>query len=398
MRIITSYAYTLNVANTEEAAMRFEIYRGVMDDWLQDQGINNPRSDSPTDTFTQLKRRDVSHEGARIDGFLLKQPILESSHLLHTRFDLAVSDKSLALFLQFSAERKTNRIAPASIQVGCPRALTTILDSGDWRCGLVRLRPHSRRVLGTAAGKQLRAEIMDSERTVPYVLLANLSESEEGWHQRDATEPYDDAYWEDFVNRLEDDLGGLAQLVDLDTSAANAIVPPDSPPKGRRQRPTIGYQPPEFSEWGMEGSLFRIFWPLGRQAFSPDLHPAWAPFEHYYDIEEDDGFDYPLHQGGSGKPPPSWVTLFRRHELMAVRPEIRDTIYEQAALQPVPELIDNVRQRHAYAERERLTASGDLDALEELYQEEIAEKTRPSIRCVKRLRDETTIWTSYGAS
>ena len=374
MRIITSYAYTLDVETAEEAALRFNIYRGVMDDWLRDQGINDPRADSPTDTYVQLKRRDISHEGAEIDGFLLRQPVLESSHLLHTRFDLAVSDKSLALFLQFSAERKTNRIAPASIPVGCPRALTTILDSGDWRCGLVRLRPHSRRILGADAGKGLRTEIMDPERTVPYVLLANLSESEEGWHQRDATEPYDDAHWEDFVNRLEDELGGLAQLVDLDTPAANALIPPDSPPQGLRQRPTIGNRTPEFSDWGMEGSLVRIIWPIGRQSFLPQLHPAWAPFEHYYEIDEDDGYDYPLHQGGSGKPPPSWVKLFRGHELMAVRPDIRDTIYEQAALQPVPELIENIRQRYADAERERLTASGDFEALEELYLEEIVER------------------------
>ncbi|MCY3568370.1 MAG: hypothetical protein OXH38_07055 [Chloroflexi bacterium] len=65
---------------------------------------------------------------------------------------------------------------------------------------------------------------------------------------------------------------------------------------------------------------------------------------------------------------------FERDQLMLLRRFVRDKIYEQAALQPVPELIDNVRRRYAIAERERITASGDLDALEELHQEEIAEK------------------------
>ena len=146
MRIITSYACTLDVATAEEAVWRFNLYRDVMDDWLRDQGVSDPRKDSPTDTFVQLKRHDAALEEARVDGFLFKQPILESSHVLHTRFDLAANEQSLALFLQFSVERLTNRIAPASIQVGCPRVLATILESGDWRSGQVRVRPHCRRV------------------------------------------------------------------------------------------------------------------------------------------------------------------------------------------------------------------------------------------------------------
>ena len=126
MRIITSYACTLDVETPEEAKWRFTLYRAVMDDWLRDEGITDPRADSPADSYVQLKRRDVSHDGSEIDGFLLKQPILESSHFLHTRFDLAFSEQSVALFLQFSVERRTNRIAPVSIELGCPRALATI--------------------------------------------------------------------------------------------------------------------------------------------------------------------------------------------------------------------------------------------------------------------------------
>ena len=34
MRIITSYACTLDVETAEEASWRFNLYRGVMDDWL----------------------------------------------------------------------------------------------------------------------------------------------------------------------------------------------------------------------------------------------------------------------------------------------------------------------------------------------------------------------------
>ncbi len=374
MRIITSYACTLDVETAEEASWRFNLYRGVMDDWLHDQGISDPRADSPSDTFIQLTRRDVSHEGAEIDGFLLKQPIEESSHVLHTRFDLGVRDCSLALFLQFSVERRTNRIAPTSIQIGCPRALATILDSGDWRSGQVRLRPHSRRAVGTNAGRQLHKEIMDPERTLPFVLLANLNDAEEGWHQRDTVDPYGDAEWGDFVNRLEDDLGGVAQLIDLDTSAANALIPPDLPPRKVRQRPALGYRPPQFSEWGMSGSLVRVYWPLGTQGFSPEQHPAWAPFEHYYEVDEDDAYDYPVHQGGSGMPPPSWVTLFRGHELMAVRSEIRDVVYEQAALQPLPALIDDIRRLHAASERERLTEDGDFREWQEYYDDELEQK------------------------
>ena len=366
MRIITSYACTLDVETSEEAAWRFNLYRSVMDDWLHDQGISDPRADTPDDTFIQLNRRDVSHQGAEIDGFLLKRPIEESSHILHTRFDLGVRDHSLALFLQFSVERRTVRIAPVGIQVGAPRAIQTILDSGNWMSGQARVRPHSRRVIGAEAGQQLARELMDPHRALPFVLLANLTEPEEGWHQRSNSQPYGDAVWADFVNRLEDDLGGIAQLVELDTSAANSLIPGDS--SRGRQRPTLGYQPPEFSEWGMNGSLIRIVWPIGRQGFFPDLHPAWAPFGHYYEVDDEDGYDYPVHQGGSGTPPPSWVNLFRGHELMAVRPEIRNTIYEQAALQPCPSLIEGIRREFEQTEREKLSEIGDWERMAQSFE------------------------------
>lgn len=367
MRIITSYACTLDVETAQEAVWRFNLYRGVMDDWLRAQGISNPREDSLPDTFVQLSRRDMSHDGAEIDGFSLKQPILESSHLLHTQFDLALSHQSLALFLQFSVERLTNRIAPASIQVGCPRALATILESGDWQSGQVRVRPHCRRIRGLEAGVQIRKEIADPNRTTPIVLLQNSLEQV-------SNGAYDGTVWADFVNRLEDDLGGVAQLVELDEFAADALIPPNDPPVRRGGVvPGLSFAR-QHHEWGMCGSIVRIVWPLDRDDFIPDRHPAWGPWENFYDVDDEDRYDYPIHYGGSGNVPDPWITLFRGHELMTVRSLIRDTIFEQAALQPVPKLIDDIRRRYATAERERLTASGDIEALEELYTEEISQR------------------------
>lgn len=368
MRIITSYACTLHVGTAEEAGWRFNLYRDVMDDWLRDQGIGDPRKDSPSDTFIQLKRRDVAHNGAQIDGFLLKQPILESSHVLHTTFDLAANDQSLALSLQFSLERKTNRIAPASIQVGCPRALATILESGDWRSGQVRVRPHCRRVFGTEAGHQIRDDIADRNRTTPIVLLANF-------RQWDEIEPYNGAVWGDFVNRLEDDLGGVAQLVELDELAADALIPPNDPPTKRGGVvPGLSFVR-EHREWGMCGSVVRIVWPLDRDEFVPDQHPAWGPWENFYEVDDEDRYDYPIHYGGSGSVPDPWITLFRGHELMGVRPTIRDTIYEQAALQPVPNLIDDIRRASEQAERERLADSDDWEGIAQSYERD-AERER----------------------
>ena len=342
MRIITSYACTLDVETVEEAAWRFNLYRGVMDDWLRDQGIGDPRTDSPSDAFIQLARRDVSHDGAEIDGFLLKQPILESSHRLHTRFDLAFRDQSLALFLQFSVERLTSRIAPASIQVGCPRALATILDTGDWRSGQVRVRPHCRRVFGTKAGRQLDSEIWDPNRTQPIVLIANL-EVPEWTPAYNRPEPYTEAEWQAFADTLEADIGAVAQIVEVDSLASRSLDPE------------------------MEGLLLWVVWPFGSEGFLPDRHPAWAPFDYYYEVEEGD-YDYDIHYGGSGMTHAEWTTLFRRHELMGLRPIVRDTIYEQAALQPIPELIEDIRRVYEQAERERLSATGDWEQIAQSYE------------------------------
>ena len=185
------------------------------------------------------------------------------------------------------------------------------------------------------------------------MLLANF-------RQWDRIEPYEDAVWADFVNRLEDDLGGVAQLVELDELAADALTPPNDAP-GLRERPVLGRSVVrQHREWGMCGSVVRIVWPLDRDDFVPEHHPAWAPWENFYEVDDEDRYDYPIHYGGTGSVPDPWITLFRGHELMGVRPAIRDTIYEQAAQQPVPELIDDIRRRHAAAERGRLANESEL--------------------------------------
>ena len=380
MRIITSYAYTLDVDTAEEAVSRFEIYRGIMDDWLRDQGISDPRVDLPADTYIELSRRDVSHEGAEIDGFLLKKPVLESSHLLHTRFDLAVADESLALFLQFSLERRTSRIAPVSYPVSCPRALQTILDAGNWKSGQARVRPHSRRMLGEEAGKGLRAEIEDPDRALPIVLLANFPDNKPLGEYQELIKPFDEDEWEDFINRVEDDLGGVALLVELDSASDDALLPPP-------RRDPVAEEPQELAglrirdlprprvrpsrRRAMHGAVVRIIWPLEIDGFDQNRHPAWAPYELFYD---DAGTFY--NDDGNNTEPPGWVGTFERDQLMLLRRYVRDMVYEQAALQPVPQLIDNIRRRYADAERERLTATGDIEILEELYREEIEERDR----------------------
>lgn len=380
MRIITSYAYTLEVETVDEAASRFQIYRDVMNDWLRDQGIRDPRVDLPADTYIELSRRDVSHEGEEIDGFLLKKPVLESSHLLHTRFDLAVADESLALFLQFSLERRTSRIAPVSYPVSCPRALQTILDAGNWKSGQARVRPHSRRAFGEETGKGLRAEIEDPDRALPIVLLANFPDNKPRGEYQKLIEPYNDDEWEDFINRVEDDLGGVALLVELDSASDDALLPPPS-------RDPVAEEPQEFAglripdlprprlsrrrRRAMHGAVVRIIWPLGTDGFDQNRHPAWAPYELFYD---DAGTFY--NDDGNNTEPPGWMGTFERDQLMLLRRYIRDMVYEQAALQPVPQLIDNIRRRYVAAERERLTATGDVEILEELYREEIEERDR----------------------
>ncbi len=361
MRIITSYACTLDVETSEEAVWRFNLYRGVMDDWLRDQGIGDPRVDSPADTFIQLTRRDVSHEGAEINGFLLKEPILESSHILHTRFDLAFSDRSLALFLQFSVERLTSRIAPVSYQVSCPRALQTILDAGNWKSGQARVRPHCRRAFGTEAGHQLKNEIWDPNRALPIVLIANL-EAPEWAPEFNHPEPYPEAEWQVFADALEADIGAVAQIVEVDSLASQSLDP------------------------DMEGILLWVVWPFGSEGFLPNRHPAWAPFDYYYEVEEGD-YNYDIHYGGSGMTHREWTTLFRRHELMGLRPTIRNTIYEQAALQPIPGLIEDIRRAYEQAERKRLADTGDWEQMAQSYERDVA-RERERADYAEERRDE----------
>ncbi len=383
MRIITSYAYTLDAESVEEAAWRFKVYQGVMDDWLRDQGVNDPREDSPADTYVQLKRRDISHSGAEIDGFLLQQPILESSHVLHTRFDLAVTDQSLALFLQFSLERKTSRIAPASYQISCPRALQTILDAGNWRSGQARVQPRCRPAFGREAGKTLRSEIQDSNRTLPIVLLANFPDNRPLGEYQELNQPYSDDEWEDFVNRIEDDLGGVALLAELDREGEDALLPTvlRSPFVENLKRPDreIPVLRTRDRSHGMCGAVVRIVWPLGTDDFNPTRHPAWAPHEVF--AHPDVGTYW--NDNGENTEPPDWMDTFERDQLMLLRRFVRDQIYEQAALQPVPRLIDDVREQCATAERERLAAErkrlAEENSFEEwgrLYEDELKAKVQ----------------------
>ena len=350
MRIITSYACTLDADTAEEASWRFELYRGVLDDWLRDQGVSDPRANTPSDTFIQLERRDVSHNEAEIDGFLLKEPVLESSHMLHTRLDLARSESALALFLQFGVERKTNRIAPANVHVECPRPLATILETGHWRHGQDRLRAHHRRAFGIDAGRRLAMAIADPARTTPIVLLANLGKPD--WTSVPQREPYSEQLWRGFVTGLESDIGGLSQIIEVDALASEAMDP------------------------NMDGVLVRLLWPLGGGDFWNDQHPAWAPFDYYFELDDrDDPLEYDIHYGGTGNPNPSWITVFRRHELMSLLPRIRDIVFQQAAWQPVPVLIDEIRQAFEIAEREKHAEHGDWDEIAESYRRD-AERER----------------------
>ena len=374
MRIMTSYAYTLEVKSVDEAAWRFQIYRDIMDDWLREQRISDPREDSPVDAFIQLKRRDVSHDGAAIDGFMLKQPVLESSHVLHTRFDLAVANQSLALFLQFSVERRTSRIAPVSYQVSCPRALQTILDAGNWKSGHARVQPRCRRIFGQDAGRMLRAEIENHDRTLPIVLLANFSDNEPLGDYQKLTEPYSDEEWEDFINRVEDDLGGVALLAELDGAGEDALLPTVTHHPLDGQLTRLDRRGPVLQtrnrSHGMCGAIVRIIWPLGTDEFDPSRHPAWAPYELFADPDSDIFYN----EHGHNTDPPDWMGTFERDQLMLLRRFVRDQIYEQAALQPVPSLIDDIRQQFTAAERERLASNNDFNEWQRMYEDEIDEK------------------------
>ena len=343
MRIITSYACTLDVDSADEAAWRFSLYQGVLDDWLLDQGVRDPRADSPSGTYIQLERRDVSYDGAEIAGFLLKQPILSSSHLLHTRFDLGLRSSSLALFCQLSLERKTSRIAPVNTRVTCPRALATILETGRWRSGRDQVRPSLRFASGLDAGRQLAENISDPHRTTPIVLLANLGTPD--WTSVPRQAPYPEDPWRGFVSGIESAIGGLAQIVEVDSAASEPL---DS---------------------DMDGILVRLLWPLGEADFLDEQHPAWAPFDYYFELDDaEDPLAYDIHYGGTGNPNPPWITVFRRHELLALLPQVRDLIREQAAWQPVPPLIDEIQQAFEIAERERHAEDEDWEQIAESYQ------------------------------
>ncbi|MYJ01407.1 MAG: hypothetical protein F4102_03740, partial [Chloroflexi bacterium] len=343
MRIVTSYAYTLDVESADEAELRFKIYRGVMDDWLLEQGVSDPRTDSPSDTFIQLERRDVSHKSSKIDGFVLNQPILESSYMLYTRIELACKESALALFAQLSVERKTDRIAPTNVPVACPRPLATILGTGHWLCGQDRLLPHLRRAFGPDEGRRLAEHIASPGRTTPIVLLANLGKPI--WTSVPQQGPYSEDVWQSFIAGLENEVGGLSQIVEVDAAASDEL---DS---------------------DMEGILVRLFWPLGDGELLDDQHPAWAPFDYYFELDErDDPLEYDIHYGGTGNPNPSWVTVFRRHELMALLPAIRDAVFQQAAWQPIPSLIDEVRRSYEIEQREKFSEQGDWEQIADSYQ------------------------------
>ena len=112
-----------------------------------------------------------------------------------------------------------------------------------------------------------------------------------------------------------------------------------------------------------------------------------GPWENFYDVDDEDRYDYPIHYGGSGDVPDPWITLFRGHELMGVRPSVRDTVYEQAALQPAPKLIEDIRRAFEQAERERLTDSGDWQQIAQSYERDAKLEHERADNAEKRLVD-----------
>ncbi len=220
MRTLAAYAFTSSVDTPEEEKWRFKIYRDTLNDWLRDEGISDPTQDTADDTYLRLTRRDIEeHEGGSVHGFLFQRPILEASHLLHTQLDLAVRETEIALYLRISLQRLAAHIAPVSVSAKCPRAVLTILDSGDWRSGNSRVRPRHHLLRGEQGARDLSNLLFDPDRHLPIVALAHAPSGQTSLLSEDPEEASENA----FLRWLEDDLSGTALIMALDEDAVTFL-------------------------------------------------------------------------------------------------------------------------------------------------------------------------------
>jgi hypothetical protein len=237
----------------DDAARRSERDRclATLQHWLEWKGIADPEAEAGnyavrgggTGTFA----RTTAQEGNRTWTMLRLD---EDADGLRYAAAVSITDtgEDVIAYATLEAGPSENVIKPVRIDPHGPRIIRDLLAlPGEWSLGLTKFHP-LRKLAGTKAGIELAAQVVQSARTIPLVVLSKT---------------WGETALPGLEEHLAHDLAGLANVVVLDEETSwgltNALGPPQI---GKRLSCYSG--------------AVRVYWPKFTVEDDPFAHPLWT--------------------------------------------------------------------------------------------------------------------------
>ncbi len=302
----------------EARAAEVEYLRGQVEAWIRTKGAGEiaasgsyEAEDGSHATFSL----DEATDSDRTWWMAQLREVTASARKFIAAVSITNASNKVAVYASLEVGSDSTLVSPVEVDPRCPAIIRTLLNRrGRWHHGFTELRT-LRKLKGFEAGLGLAAEIKHPERTVPFIVVAEIDRS---------------MALPELGQELAYDLSGIANVVVLDSDATWALTD------------HLGVR------LSCHSGAVRLYWPRLAINEDPYRHPLWtAPRLRSFSDEV--------------------RHLFRR--------QLRSQVMDASALSVVrPREIDDIRSsasRRVFADlRERASSLQDHAELAGLYEKD----------------------------
>jgi hypothetical protein len=190
---------------------------------------------------TRVARLDLEPRRGQLVRIAVFEKLPES--IFQTEIAVASEGNHCAIFVNLKIEGAGVGLHPFRFDARRPKFIGKLLHKDlSWQLGETPLTDRAYNFCGEDGGDRAAEIIWHFERAVPVVLVSLINEQ---------------GITSSFVDKLAGDLAGLAIVATVDEEAAWRITR------------TKG------AEWSCFNGAVRLYWPFGRGAQQPRLHPLW---------------------------------------------------------------------------------------------------------------------------
>jgi hypothetical protein len=370
MQKVAAYRFERNTpfASSQELVLSFSTCIEVLLDWLKYKRADQPNAqkgsycskDNGKGTFEWSEALDESREwkSLRLDETAAdgRRHIADVT-VIRSGFEIVV-------YVSVEAGLSFSTIKQFRIDPRCPRVVRELLSMpGGWYHGASEIKT-LQRAEGSEAGEKLAEEILQTDRTLPIVVISQNA---------------DECVIPGLERTLSFDLQGLANIVTVDNSAAWALTA------------FLGRQ------FSCHSEAVRIYWPLFSMTNSPFDHPLWTADRllrvHKNPAETLQIFSSQIRRAVM---PASALSVLRPHEIDDIQTashqrRLNDLLSKAGSATEWKELLRIQSEENQSLQKQLLDTTKKIKALEEetksLKME--LENANSNFESLSRYRDET---------